>query len=55
MKTGKINSAVDKPNHIVLKAFPLDLSKNLEIDVVDVWLINPWPENLIRNIPMAKK
>ena len=55
MKTGRINSAVDKPNHIVLKAFPLDLLKNLEIDVVEVWLINPWPENLMRNIPIAKK
>ena len=55
MRTGKINSAVDKPNQIVLKAFPLDLSKNLEIVVVEVWLIKPWPENLIKNIPIDKK
>ena len=39
----------------MLQAFPLDLSKNLEIVVVEVWLINPWPENLIKNIPMDKK
>ena len=40
---------------MVLRAFPLDLSKNLEIVVVAVWLIKPWPENLIKNIPTAKK
>jgi hypothetical protein len=39
----------------VLRAFPLDFSKNLEIVVVDVWLIKPWPENLIKNIPIDKK
>ena len=50
-----MNSADDNPNQIVLRAFPLDLSKNLEIVVVEVWLINPWPENLIKNIPMDKK
>ena len=32
----KINSDVDKPNQDVLKAFPLDLVKNLEIVVEDV-------------------
>ena len=55
MNTGKINSAVDKPNQAVLNAFPRVLSKNLEIVVVDVWLIKPWPENLIKKIPKAKK
>ena len=50
-----MNSADDNPNQIVLRAFPLDLSKNLEIVVVDVWLIKPWPENLIKNIPIEKK
>ena len=39
----------------MLRAFPLDLSKHLEIVVVEVWLINPWPENLIKNIPIDKK
>ena len=38
-----------------LRAFPLDLSKNLEIVVVEVWLIKPWPENLIRNMPIDKR
>ena len=50
-----MNSADESPNQIVLSAFPLDLSKNLEIVVVDVWLIKPWPENLIKNIPIDKK
>ena len=52
---GKINSADDNPNQIILNAFPLDLSKNLEIVVVDVWLISPWPENLIKKIPRVSK
>ena len=36
INTGNINSAVDNPNHPVLKAFPLDLVKYLEIVVVAV-------------------
>ena len=36
IKTGKINSAADNPNHPVLKAFPLDFVKYLEIVVVAV-------------------
>ena len=36
INTGKINSAVDNPNHPVLRAFPLDLVKYLEIVVVAV-------------------
>ena len=52
---GKINSAADRPNHPVLKAFPLDLVKYLEIVVVAVWDIIPWPENLIKKIAMNKK
>ena len=40
---------------MVLNAFPLDLSKYLEIAVVDVWLIRPCPENLIKKIPNASK
>ena len=51
---GKINSAADRPNHPVLKAFPLDLVKYLEIVVVAVWDINPWPENLIKKIATNK-
>ena len=39
--TGKINSDVDKPNQEILKAFPLDLVKNLEIVVEDVCDIIP--------------
>ena len=50
-----MNSADESQNQIVLRAFPLDFSKNLETVVVEVWLINPWPENLIKNIPMDKK
>ena len=45
-----MNSAVDKPNQIVLRAFPLDFVKYLEIVVDAVWDIIPWPENLMRNI-----
>ena len=55
INTGRINSAVDKPNQTVLNALPLDFSKNLEIVVVDAWLIKPWPESLIKKIPKAKK
>ena len=55
INTGNINSAVDNPNHPVLKAFPLDLVKYLEIVVVAVWDINPWPENLIKKIAINKK
>ena len=36
IKTGKINSAVERPNQHVLKAFPLDFIKYLEIVVVAV-------------------
>jgi len=50
-----MNSAVDKPNQIVLKAFPLDLVKNLEIVVVAVCDIIPCPENRIKNIAINKK
>ena len=53
--TGKVNSAADSPNHPALKAFPLDLLKYLEIVVVAVWDINPWPENLIKKIAINKK
>ena len=54
IKTGKINSAVDRPNQQVLKAFPLDFVKYLEIVVVAVWDIIPCPENLIKNIEINK-
>ena len=54
IKTGKINSAVERPNQPVLKALPLDFVKYLEIVVVAVWDIIPWPENLIRNIAINK-
>ena len=45
-----MNSAVERPNHPVLNAFPLDFVKYLEIVVVAVWDIIPCPENLINNI-----
>ena len=45
-----MNSAEDKPNQIMLNAFPLDFVKYLEIVVEAVWDINPCPENLIKNI-----
>ena len=54
VKTGKINSAVERPNQPVLKAFPLDLVKYLEIVVVAVCDIIPCPENLIKNIAANK-
>ena len=50
-----MNSAVESPNQHELRAFPLDFVKYLEIVVVAVWDINPWPENLIRKIAMNKK
>ena len=55
VNTGKINSADDKPNQIVLNALPLDLVKYLETVVVAVCDIIPWPENLIKNIAINKK
>ena len=54
-KTGKMNSAVERPNQIVLSALPLDFVKYLEIVVVAVWDIIPCPENLIKKIAMNKK
>ena len=50
-----MNSAEDKPNQIMLNAFPLDFVKYLEIVVEAVWDINPWPENLIKKIATNKK
>ena len=50
-----INSAEDKPNHIMLNALPLDFVKYLEIVVEAVWDINPCPENLIKKIARNKK
>jgi len=50
-----MNSASDNPNQAVLNAFPLDFVKYLEIVVVAVWDIIPWPENLIKRIPKNKK
>ena len=54
IKVGKVNSAVDSPNHIALKALPLRLLKYLDIVVDAVCDINPWPENLIRKIAKNK-
>ena len=39
----------------MLKAFPLDLVKYLEMVVVAVWDIMPWPENLIKKIAINNK
>ena len=50
-----MNSAVERPNQQVLRALPLDLVKNLEIVVVAVWDIIPWPENLIKKIAINNK
>ena len=55
INNGKVNSAKDKPSHVVLNAFPLLLSKYLEIVVVAVWDIKPWPDNLIKNIAKKRK
>ena len=55
INNGKINSANDKPSQVVLNARPLVLSKNLEIVVVAVWDISPWPDNLIKKIDKNKK
>ena len=55
VNTGKINSADDKPNQMVLNAFPLDFVKYLETVVVAVCDIIPCPENLIKNIAKNKK
>ena len=38
----------------MLNALPLDFVKYLEIVVVAVWDIMPWPENLIKKIPINK-
>ena len=55
INTGKINSAEDKPNQLVLKAFPRDFVKYLDTVVVAVWDIMPWPENLMRKIEINRK
>ena len=55
IRTGKINSALDKPNQQILNALPLDFVKYLETVVVAVWDIIPCPENLIKKIAMNKK
>ena len=55
IKTGKINSADDRPNQLILKALPLVLVKYLEIVVDAVWDIIPWPENLIKKIAINNK
>ena len=55
INNGRINSDKDKPNQVVLSALPLLLSKYLEIVVVAVCDINPWPDNLIKKIEKNKK
>ena len=50
-----MNSAEDKPNQIMLNAFPLDFVKYLEIVVEAVWDIKPCPENLIKKIATNRK
>ena len=50
-----MNSAVESPNQPMLKALPLDFVKNLEIVVVAVWDIKPWPENRIKKTAINKK
>ena len=55
INNGRINSAKDNPNQVVLRALPLLLSKYLEIVVVAVCDINPWPDNLIKKIEKNRK
>ena len=50
-----MNSADDNPYQPVPSALPLDLVKYLEIVVVAVWDIIPWPENLIKKIEINNK
>ena len=38
----------------MLRAFPRDFVKYLEIVVVAVWDIMPWPENLIKKIEIKR-
>jgi hypothetical protein len=52
---GKINSARDSPNHVMLSALPLLLSKYLDIVVEAVCDIKPCPENLIKKIEKNNK
>ena len=49
-----MNSADDNPYQPVPSALPLDLVKYLEIVVVAVWDIIPWPENLMRKTAINK-
>ena len=55
VKTGKINSAAERPNQQVLNALPLDFVKYLEIVVVAVCDIIPCPENLIKKMAINRK
>ena len=55
INSGRVNSARDKPNQVVLKALPLLFSKYREIVVVAVCDINPCPDSLIKNIEKNKK
>ena len=55
INSGRINSAKDRPNHVALRALPLLLSKYLEIVVVAVCDISPWPDSLIKKIEKNKK
>ena len=52
---GNINSATDKPNHVILRDLPLFKLKNLDMLVLAVCAINPCPDNLKRNIPANSK
>ena len=55
IKTGKINSADDRPNQIPLKALPLLLLKYLEIVVDEVWDIRPLSRESHKKIPTASR
>ena len=50
-----MNSPKDCPRNTILRALPLLFSKYLDTVVVEVCDINPWPENLNKNIPINKK
>ena len=52
---GNKNSPKDIPTQIKLNALPLLRLKNLLVATDAVCAINPWPDNLRKNIPIANK
>jgi hypothetical protein len=50
-----MNSADERPNQVTLRALPRFRLKYLEMLVVAVCAIRPWPENLNKKIPTINK